>query len=981
MYVKMDLTKGIFLLFGIICFTHFNYSQPLNGNYTVGGTSPDFATLQDAAHALFINGMSGPVNIYIRPGTYFRESLPGPVLALDTAITGISSANRLTFQSDIAAGGNVDNVVLQIDCDSNSNYNDDRMLIYLQSDYTTFRNLTFKDADSIDTPTRWLIRISPFWPKPTIDGIEFDGCKFWGTPYYDLGSNGQYGTTYGVEGSSISQASVTNCQFRNLNGALAMNVNSAPMNSVIIENNRFSNLFPISSNTGAVNGGAIYASFTSTIIRKNFIGSSTGRNGIEVASPVNGIIEANYITGNFWSGQLFIQGSNVTDSIVVKNNIIIGGADYGAIYVTTDNTRIYHNTIDNIRNSGQTLAVSGAQCSVMNNIFLDFNTGITFEIGSNAVDVVSDHNVFYRSETVGNFAQVNGAYYTTFDDYRFATGKDPNSNFTDVEFEFDSLGIHIDECQAQDQRLNGIHLDDVPVDYYGALRDSVKPFVGAVEGARIPFDMFGDPYRTAVTGYPLSVAEGRFDNLSFAGIAVPDWDNRKILLFHNNGATRTFTQSGTLYTGFKPTVVKLYDLDEDNNLDLITAGDTSESSLEVFWGDGSGGFTGPDIVATSGRVRSLEPGPVFADFSTIVTTEDNGFLPGSSFIGFTTCTAERQLCHELTNEPNPPDTVYAVMNDFVLANVGGTGNIPSLIAPGIFGTTSPVPELYAFDLTSPADPASNCTLSQTDFWISENEYNFPVTGYYTNSSSIIMGDFNDDGENDFITTGWDDNYCVFVKGGGGLTFTADTIVSSGTRGLVKLDYENDGDPDFVTINNTLDSAGITIFLNDGTGNFIEKKNCYFPYASGHPNGIVAEDFDNDGRTDVAVVSRTEGGGDSLFVLYNLGGLNTPTGIRPEKNNNIIPDKFELSQNYPNPFNPSTRINFNMPIASNVKIFVYNVLGEKVRELLNGQVETGEHTIIFNAGNLASGIYIYQLIAETLTDNILYTAARKMVLTK
>ena len=322
-----------------------------------------------------------------------------------------------------------------------------------------------------------------------------------------------------------------------------------------------------------------------------------------------------------------------------------------------------------------------------------------------------------------------------------------------------------------------------------------------------------------------------------------------------------------------------------------------------------------------------------------------------------------------------------MLNDFVLADVGGSGNIQSLIAPGIFGSSNTIPKLYVFDLSSPGDVASSCPLAQTDFWFDDYEYDVPSSGYYTNSSSIVTGDFDGDGDNDFITTGWDDNYCVFVKNGGSLTFTADTITSSATRGLVKLDYENDGDLDLVTINNTLDSAGITIFLNDGTGDFTEKKNCFFPFASGHPNGITAADFDGDGMTDVAAVSRTQGGGDSLFVLYNLGGFNIPTGISPQRDITEIPEKFGLSQNYPNPFNPSTKINFNLPAESNVKIYVYNILGERVRELVNGQVTAGEHTINFNSGNLASGIYIYQIEAEPLTGHTLFRTAKKMILLK
>ncbi|HEY6905945.1 MAG TPA: T9SS type A sorting domain-containing protein, partial [Ignavibacteriaceae bacterium] len=133
--------------------------------------------------------------------------------------------------------------------------------------------------------------------------------------------------------------------------------------------------------------------------------------------------------------------------------------------------------------------------------------------------------------------------------------------------------------------------------------------------------------------------------------------------------------------------------------------------------------------------------------------------------------------------------------------------------------------------------------------------------------------------------------------------------------------------------------------------------------------------------DIAVVSRTEGGGDSLFVLYNLGGFNTPTGIERSHRRNELPEKFEISQNYPNPFNPSTKININIPSQSDVKILIYNILGERVKELVNGQLPAGNHTVNFNAGNLASGIYIYQITAESLTNHTLYRAAKKMILLK
>lgn len=77
---------------------------------------------------------------------------------------------------------------------------------------------------------------------------------------------------------------------------------------------------------------------------------------------------------------------------------------------------------------------------------------------------------------------------------------------------------------------------------------------------------------------------------------------------------------------------------------------------------------------------------------------------------------------------------------------------------------------------------------------------------------------------------------------------------------------------------------------------------------------------------------------------------------------VLPDGFSLSQNYPNPFNPTTKINFSLGQASNVKLNIYNILGQKVATLINQQLKAGSHTVDFNASNLSSGVYFYGLDA-------------------
>ncbi|NCS88813.1 MAG: hypothetical protein AUK34_05480 [Ignavibacteria bacterium CG2_30_36_16] len=76
--------------------------------------------------------------------------------------------------------------------------------------------------------------------------------------------------------------------------------------------------------------------------------------------------------------------------------------------------------------------------------------------------------------------------------------------------------------------------------------------------------------------------------------------------------------------------------------------------------------------------------------------------------------------------------------------------------------------------------------------------------------------------------------------------------------------------------------------------------------------------------------------------------------------NAIPGEYTLAQNYPNPFNPATSITYNIPENGYVNLTVFNLLGEKVAELVNTMQEAGTHTVNFNASSLASGTYIYSL---------------------
>jgi hypothetical protein len=102
------------------------------------------------------------------------------------------------------------------------------------------------------------------------------------------------------------------------------------------------------------------------------------------------------------------------------------------------------------------------------------------------------------------------------------------------------------------------------------------------------------------------------------------------------------------------------------------------------------------------------------------------------------------------------------------------------------------------------------------------------------------------------------------------------------------------------------------------------------------------------------------------ISYEGGSLLTPVSVvRSEVS--LIPQSFFVDQNFPNPFNPSTRIRYGIPRESFVTARIFNLLGQEVATLFEGQQNAGVYSVVFDASRIGSGMYLCRIQAGTMVD--------------
>lgn len=180
-----------------------------------------------------------------------------------------------------------------------------------------------------------------------------------------------------------------------------------------------------------------------------------------------------------------------------------------------------------------------------------------------------------------------------------------------------------------------------------------------------------------------------------------------------------------------------------------------------------------------------------------------------------------------------------------------------------------------------------------------------------------------------------------------------------------------------------DYNGTAVKRFDSDGNYLSDFITGIHFSEGvdfFPNGNILL---GNGATSSVKMFDSSGNYIEDLIPSGSGGLVTPnavvlrevTTLPVQDDANLSVNTYELKQNYPNPFNPSTSIQYAVGSRQFVTLKVYNALGKEITTLVNKEVAAGNYEVEFNATDLPSGIYFYQLQADSFIET------RKMILLK
>jgi hypothetical protein len=448
-----------------------------SGTYTVGGASPDYATLNDAFLGLDCDGISGPVVFKVRPG-FYDAKVEFPV------VPGSSSTNTITI---MGSTGNPEDVVFSDSAFSATTANKHTFLLNGVANYI-IRDITIQNIGATYGFALHIIN--------GCDSIKIKNCRI----LVSTTSTNTY-----CAGIVVNGGDVISTQGRNTNILIDSNYVSGGYYGVVLygtsstsaygEDNTVSN--NLIENTYYYN---IYSNYqTGLIIDNNYLSQrsqTTSGYGLYAinGTPQNGkkaiVVTNNKVFNTGIYGLYFSSCSGTaSDSVKIINNQISGfrsSTTYGIYASSTNYAHCFHNSIYMKGGTGTTRGLyttSSSYWDILNNVF-EVDQSATAAGHAMYINTNTGHNIDYN-----NYYNPNGTYLIyraanyTSSTYQTSTTGGANSINTKTNFLADDNLNVLSGCAAK-----GTPISSVPTDRYGTSRSTTAPFLGAHEAIQYSAD-------------------------------------------------------------------------------------------------------------------------------------------------------------------------------------------------------------------------------------------------------------------------------------------------------------------------------------------------------------------------------------------------------------------------------------------------------------------------------------------------------------
>ncbi len=449
--------------------SNLNFGIALSGNYTIGGTTPDFATLNEAVNTIKCGGVVGPVTFNIRPGEY-REKVSVP------NILGASNTNWITFQSST---GNADDVIVIDSTMSTSFVGNHYAWRFDNAKYMTLRNV----STHIKGVYGWGVHIFGANSKK----IKIKGCNSYilgdsvssSTFLIPLVINNSI-TTFSSQ-AKIDSLEIDSNSFRYGAYNLAFYSNTSNRSDeIFIRNNNFYGARSTSAYLYYLSGlkfqnNIVNAKYnTSYAIYLYYLGQNTSTSYSEFSGN-----KVMYNTGSYTMYMYNCLNSGSLKGLFANNMFEFENSTYGIYAYGSDFWDFYHNSFNQYAGSATYgLYTTGANNVFKNNIFAmnsptASTSGYALYISANVGSGNVDYNVYWNPRSA--YAMYHAGQYTS-SSYKTAAAGGANSNYAQPTF-----------LSTTDLRLTSICLGtgtpiaSVTKDYFGTNRSNSTPVIGAHE--------------------------------------------------------------------------------------------------------------------------------------------------------------------------------------------------------------------------------------------------------------------------------------------------------------------------------------------------------------------------------------------------------------------------------------------------------------------------------------------------------------------